>query len=197
MRWPRGGRRERRPLAPRVLPDVSIDVQVDEALLIASAGARLSLKNLFILRTLRDGKSFEESWYATAIREELLHLADETDLDADRMLDERERALKRQGRALFQDDYRLIDAELLDRREKVLRGLAARLRALSDDREHLGALISEAREQALDEVVAAISLGPSATDASEPDAMMLHQERLAALHADLDELLASGRRVKR
>jgi hypothetical protein len=180
-------------MAPRVLPDVSIDVQVEEAVLIACAGARLSLKNLFILRTLRDGKSFDESWYAAAVREELLNLANETDRDADRVLDERERAIKRQGRALFQDDYRLIDADLLDRREKVLRGLAARLRSLSDDTEHLRALIAEAREQALDEVVAAISLGHHAADQSEPDGLMLHQQRLAALHADLEEL-ASGRR---
>jgi hypothetical protein len=173
---------------------VSIDVQVEEAELIASAGARLSLKNLFILRTLRDGKSFEESWYATAVREELLNLANETDRDADRMLDERERALKRQGRAMFQDDYRLIDAELLDRREKVLRGLAARLRSLSADSAYIVALIAEAREQALDEVVAAISHGPHPRDADEPDALIVHQQRLAALHSDLDELLASGHR---
>jgi hypothetical protein len=194
LRWPRGGRRERRPIAPRALPDVSIDVQVEEAVLIATAGARLALKNLFILRTLRDGKSFDEAWYTTAVREELLNLANETDADADRMLDERERALKRQGRALFQDDYRLIDAELLDRREKVLRGLAARLRALSADEVHIRTLIDQAREQALDEVVSAISLGPNPADAAEPDALMLHQERLAALHADLEELIASGRR---
>lgn len=167
---------------------------MEEAELIASAGARLSLKNLFILRTLRDGKSFEESWYATAVQEELLHLANETDRDADRMLDERQRALRRQGRAMFQDDYRLIDAELLDRREKVLRGLAARLRSLSADRSYILALIGEAREQALDEVVAAVAQAPREADSSEPESMMLHQERLAALHADLDELLASGRR---
>jgi hypothetical protein len=181
-------------MAPRVLPDVSIDVQVEEAVLIASAGARLALKNLFILRTLRDGRCFEESWYAAAARDELRGLADETDGDADRMLDERERAIKRHGRALFQDDYRLIDAELLDRREKVLRGLAARLRTLSEDQDYIRATIAEAREQALDEVVAAISLGPRHTDAPEPDALMLHQERLAALHEDLEQLLASAHR---
>jgi hypothetical protein len=174
---------------------VSIDVQVEEAVLIAGAGARLALKNLFILRTLRDGKSFEEAWYVTAVREELLNLANETDCDADRVLDERERAIKRHGRAMFQDDYRLIDADLLDRREKVMRGLAARLRELSADEEYITALIAEAREQALDEVVAAISLGPSRGELlTEPDGLMLHQERLAALHADLEELLASGRR---
>ncbi len=175
-----------------MLPDVSIDVQVDEAVLIACAGARLALKNLFILRTLRDGKGFDEGWYRTAVREELLNLANETDADADRVLSERERAVRRQGRALFQDDYRLIDADLLDRREKVLRGLAARLRALSADDEHIRTLISEAREQALDEVVAAISTLPHPHSADEPDALMLHQERLAALHDDLDELLASS-----
>ncbi|MFC0678765.1 hypothetical protein ACFFGH_13025 [Lysobacter korlensis] len=177
-----------------MLPDVSIDVQVDEAVLIACAGARLALKNLFILRTLRDGKAFDHTWYSTAVREELLNLANETDSDADRVLVERERAIKRQGRALFQDDYRLIDADLLDRREKVLRGLAARLRTLSADENHIAMLISEAREQALDEVVAAVSLGPLPGQAPEPDAMMLHQERLAALYDDLEELLASARR---
>ena len=192
MRWPRGGRRTKRPLAPRVLPDVSIDVQVEEAVLIACAGARLALKNLFILRTLRDGKAFDEGWYMTAVREELLNLANETDADADRVLSERERAVRRQGRALFQDDYRLIDADLLDRREKVLRGLAARLRTLSADEEYVRTLISEAREQALDEVVAAISTGPHPDSADEPDALMLHQERLAALHDDLEELLSSS-----
>jgi hypothetical protein len=176
------------------LPDVTVDVQVEEAELIACAGARLALKNLFILRTLRDGKAFDEDWYVTAVREELLNLANETDADADRVLDERERAIRRQGRAMFQDDYRLIDAELLDRREKVLRGLGARLRALSADEEFIGRLIAEAREQALDEVVAAISLGPHPGQADEPDALMLHQERLAALHDDLEQLLASGRR---
>jgi hypothetical protein len=181
-----------RPLTSRVLPDVSIDVQVEEAVLIACAGARLALKNLFILRTLRDGKAFEHTWYATAVREELLNLANETDVDADRVQDERERAIKRQGRALFQDDYRLIDADLLDRREKVLRGLAARLRELSADDEHIGMIISEAREQALDEVVAAVSVGPHPGEADEPDALMLHQERLAALHDDLEELLATS-----
>ena len=176
------------------MPDVSIDVQVEEAVLIASAGARLALKNLFILRTLRDGKCFDEAWYATAVRDELLNLANETEGDADRMVDERERALKRHGRALFQDDYRMIDAELLDRREKVERGLAARLRSLSEDSDFIGSLIAEAREQALDEVVAAISQSPRTTGPDEPHALMLHQERRAALHDDLEQLLASARR---
>ena len=175
-----------------MLPNVSIDVQVEEALLIACAGARLALKNLFILRTLRDGKAFDKAWYVTAVREELLNLANETDGDADRVLAERERAVRRQGRALFQDDYRLIDADLLDRREKVLRGLAARLRTLSADEQHLHTLIGEAREQALDEVIAAISNGPHPEAVAEPDALMQHQERLAALHDDLEELLASS-----
>ncbi len=169
-------------------------MQVEEAVLIACAGARLALKNLFILRTLRDGKAFDEQWYVTAVREELLNLANETDGDADRVLADREQAIKRQGRAMFQDDYRLIDADLLDRREKVLRGLAARLRELSADEDHIATLISEAREQALDEVVSAVSLGPRSGEADEPDALMLHQERLAALHDDLEQLLASARR---
>ncbi len=192
LRWPRGGRRTKRPPAARVLPDVSIDVQVEEAVLIACAGARLALKNLFILRTLRDGKAFDQKWYADAIREELLNLANETDVDADRVQTERERAIKRQGRALFQDDYRLIDADLLDRREKVLRGLAVRLRSLSGDDGFVTTLISEAREQALGEVVAAISVPPHPGDALDPDGLLLHQERLAALHADLEELISSG-----
>lgn len=192
------GRQTVRPFPARPLDDVSIEVQVEEAVLIACAGARLALKNLFIVRTLRDGKAFDEGWYVTAVREELLNLANETDGDADRVLDERERALKRQGRAMFQDDYRLIDADLLDRREKVLRGLAARLRALSADDGHIGSLIAEAREQALDEVVAAIAAGPRrGQELTEPDGLMLHQERLAALHGDLEDLLASSRRRTR
>jgi hypothetical protein len=187
-------RRNRQPFTPRALPDVSIDVQVEEAVLIACAGARLSLKNLFILRTLRDSKAFDEAWYTAAVREELLNLANETERDASRVEHERERAIKRQGRAMYQDDYRLIDAELLDRRESVLRGLAARLRELSADDGYIRSLIAEAREQALDDVVAAISTRTQPSLDDEPDALLLHQERLAALHDDLEQLLASTRR---
>jgi hypothetical protein len=171
---------------------------VDEAVLIATAGARLALKNLLILRALRDGKAFDEDWYSGALRQELLNLANETEADADRVVNERRRALRKEGRALFQDDYRHIDGEMLERREGVMRGLAERLRTLGGDDGFLGALLDQAREQALDEVAAAIHV-PSAmrtSGASEAESLD-RQLGLADLREDLLDLerAASRRRA--
>jgi hypothetical protein len=168
---------------------------VEEAELIATSGARLSLKNVLILRALRDGKTFDEGWYSTALRQELLNLATEARADADRVVEERRRAIRREGRAQFQDDYRLIDGELLERREAVMRGLAERLLVLSDDEGYLARVIDEAREQALDEVAGAIRVPPAARSSAVSPAEDLERNlSLADLRDDLVELQRTSSR---
>lgn len=157
---------------------------VDDALLLATGAVRSNVKNLLIVRALRDGKDFDEAWWVDAVAREFEAIAVEKDDDALRVEEDRRLAKQRKGRALHPADFRAADAPKMKKRVRILHLIATRLRALGADRDILLALIAEARANALDEIASArhdpgrqVEVDPVARDA----AMALLADDLQAL----------------
>ena len=181
-------------VAPETPPEASLDELVDEGVMIAAAGVRLAVKNLMILKSLRDGLDYDHERYVSAVREELANLADEKDGDADRVALVREQATTREGRPEHHSDYRNIDTATLERREQVSRLLAGRLREVGADDAWAQSIVRDARAAALDEIAASVSATVLGT--SIPDDEEYRRERparLRALSEDLFELQTTPR----
>ena len=70
---------------------------VDDAVLLATGAVRSAVKNLLIVRALRDGKDFDEAWWLDAVAREFEAIAVEKDDDAKRVEEDRQLA-KRVGK---------------------------------------------------------------------------------------------------
>lgn len=147
----------RKPARRRRVPFAEL---LADALLVARAGLRQSVKNVVIVRALRDGADFDPDWYADAVRAELEAMAVETETDAARLQREHDYAKGRYYEAVTARDYVHRDVPALRKRRKVMLALAAELRARADDDEFVTALIDEARANALDEIAATASHVP-------------------------------------
>lgn len=156
---------------------------VTDALLLATAAVRSAVKNLLIVRALRDNADYEQSWWLDAVAKEFEVIAAENDADIARLEAERLRARKKQGRAQHPADFRSRDAPVLKKRIRVLRKIAARLREIATDEDAVLALVAEARAAALDEITSARH-DPSPRAASDPG------ERAAGLAGLADDLAA-------
>ena len=159
---------------------------VDDAVLLATGAVRSAVKNLLIVRALRDGKDFDEAWWLDAVAREFEAIAVEKDDDAKRVEADRQLAKHRKGRPLHPSDFRTKDVPKMKRRVRILHRIAARLRELGADQQTLLALIAEARANALDEITSArhdpgrvADVDPVARDA----ALALLADDLAALLA--------------
>ena len=156
---------------------------VTDALLLATAAVRSAVKNLLIVRALRDHADYDESWWLEAVAKEFEVIAAENDADIARLEAERTRAKRRQGRALHPADFRSRDAPVLKKRIRVLRKIATKLREIATDEDAVLALVAEARAAALDEITSARH-DPSPRAASDP------AERAAGLAGLADDLTA-------
>src|SRR5690606_37101178 len=116
---------------------------VADAMLVARAGVRQRVKNVVIMRTLRDGADFDLAWYTEAVRTELETLARENELAAEQLGRDARFAQGRHQRALTARDYVDRDVPKLRRRRRVHLALAARLRAFADDELAIQALIDD------------------------------------------------------
>ena len=141
-------------ITPETAPEADLDDIVDDGLLIAVAGVRLAVRNLMIVRALRDNTDYDEGWYLDATRAELLLLAAEKRADAARVAEYLAEATDRSGRPDHVIDYRWEDVATLERREAALRGLVERLEAMGDA--EAGVIVDAARTAALDDIANAI-----------------------------------------
>ncbi len=176
-------------VAPKRLPPVPLEDLIDEGLLIARAGVRLAVKNLMILKSMRDRADWDVSRFVEAVRQELSNLAEEKDGDAARIAALAEAAQKLSGDATHQSDYRSGDVEVLRLREDVSRGLAARLRELSADDAYVSEFVELAHTSAWEEIAASFeaklvraALPPDENYEKDRD------ERLLGLLGDLADL---------
>lgn len=156
---------------------------VDDAVLLATAAVRISVKNLLIVRALRDRADFDEEWWRSAVARELQLLAAENETDAVRLQGVREAAKGRGGRAAHPADFRARDRPVLKRRIRVLRAIAVRLRELAGDPDAVLALVGQARQAALDEIT-------QARHDPTPRASADSEERTAGLALLADDLAA-------
>ena len=160
---------------------------VEDAVLLATAAVRIAVKNLLIVRALRDGADYEESWWLATVAREFEVIADEKEADAARVAADRAVAKQRKGKARHPADYRTRDVPKLKKRMRILLAIAARLRALATDDDAVRRLMAEARQGALDEIASARNDPGRAAD-TDPAA---RDASLALLAEDLAELAAS------
>lgn len=133
---------------------------VADATLVSLAAVRQAVKNVMLVRALRDDVDFDEEWYADAARRELEELAGEAAAEAARLREVREATRRRRGLARAADDYRAADSRHLKRRARVLEELVEELGRLTQDDTTVSTLIAEARLRALDEITATTASVP-------------------------------------
>lgn len=155
-----------------------------EALLVARAGVRQNVKNVLIVRALRDGADFDADWYADAVRAELESIAVENETDAARLKREIQYARGRHYEAATARDYVDRDVPALRKRRKVMLALAGELRTLASDDDFVAAIIAEARDNALDEISATASYVPG-RGTVEPVRGISRSRALQRLHEEL------------
>jgi uncharacterized membrane protein YqiK len=133
---------------------------VADATLVSLAAVRQAVKNVMLVRALRDDVDFDEEWYTDAARRELEELAGEAAAEAARLREVREATRRRRGAARAADDYRAADSRHLKRRARVLEDLVEELQRLAQDDTTVSTLIADARLRALDEITATTASVP-------------------------------------
>ncbi|PZQ90365.1 MAG: hypothetical protein DI534_03865 [Leifsonia xyli] len=159
---------------------------VADAALVALAAVRQSVKNLMLVRALRDAADFDEEWYADAVRREFELIAAQSDAEAARLTTARAKATGRRGRAVTADDYHAVDTRRLRRRINVLGDLAAELRRQAGDDAAVTSVIAEARIRALDEITHAAASVPGRGH-TKPVKGVARSRALQALREELDD----------
>lgn len=192
MRWFQRRRRFSlgRYVGPEHIRQATVDEMVDDGVLIAGAAVRLAVKNLVILKSLRDRVDYSVERTVAAVREELENLAEEKDADAVRLVEESELASSRQGKPRHYADYRPADMSSLARRSEVSRRLAARLRELSADEGFVSDLVEGAHAEAWAEIAASITARAALASEAPPDEAYDRERggRLLLLLGDLADL---------
>ena len=177
--------------SPSLSHEATVRELVDDGMLLSLAGVRMAVKNLIIVRALRDGAAFDEEWYLSAVQHELVIMAAEKNSDADRVDAAYRAAASLRGVARHQSDYRRADRKMLERRMVVLRALAVDLAEASEDVERATELVRLARDSALDDIAGAMQptqdsdLVPALTGEEDPADRL---DRLALLRKDLRSL---------
>lgn len=166
-------------------------------MLVARSALRMSLKNRVVLWVLRDGHPWDEVALHRIAREEIAALAHELTQSADRLAAQRDVASTRTARSRHQSDYSRRDLQQLRLREETHRAVAAQLISLGDDDAAVTALLADARNANLLELVSSRPLPYQPTDLDEPDPVG-EQERIDALREELQAMLdrAEGRTPK-
>lgn len=171
---------------------------VAEGLSIATAAARLAVRNRILVETIARGGQFEESVFAEFARETLRALATEQDQAADRVTQQRKRAWGRFSDSSGTHDYRDRDTRNLRRRARQSRGVAKELRDLADDPERVGILVAAAREAAWGDVEANLSKRldvEGMTADADPDYATMRRARMDALRmVDLARLASQAKK---
>lgn len=156
---------------------------VADGVLVALAAARNAVKNVLIVRALRDGVDFEEEVYLEEVGRALDDLAREHDDAAARIRETIARTGRLGGRARHPGDYRAEDRRLLVRRRAVTRAVAERLRELALDPATRRDILARARDAALLEI-------QSAAAAYTAPPRLKESEKQRALRGVRDDLRA-------
>lgn len=157
---------------------------IAEGVAIATAAARLAVKNRIIVDTIARGGAFDVERYAEVARFALDDLAAESEAAAEHAERLRRRARGRHSDPKGTHDYRDRDVRNLRRRRKHAAGVAMSLRAMVADAAALEALVAEARLAAWDEVRGNLDrrLRVEGMRADQdPDYAELREERMQAL----------------
>ncbi|WP_231880351.1 asparagine synthase [Microbacterium sp. H83] len=172
---------------------------VAEGVAIATAAARLAVKNHILIGTIAEGGIFDTGKYVADAREALRAMAEESE-EVERNLTElRKRARGRHSDPSGTHDYRDRDVRNLRRRAKQSHGVATKLRELMEDDAALRAMVEEAREAAwadvrhnLDRRLRVEGMRPD----QDPDYDRMREARMQALRLVDLQALSSLQRAK-
>ncbi|MFD5224478.1 asparagine synthase [Microbacterium sp. NPDC058342] len=173
---------------------------IAEGVAIATAAARLTVKNHILVGTIARGGVFDAARYAEDAKAALLAMAQESD-DAAELLD----ALRKRARGRHSDphgthDYRDRDVRNLRRRAKQSIGVAERLRKMTENPEALHSLVEDARIAAwgdvrgnLDRRLQVEGMRPD----QDPDYERMREARMQALKLVDLQALSSAQRARK
>jgi hypothetical protein len=148
-------------------PAPTLEQSVDEGMLLAEYATRMALKNHIVVDTIQYGNDFEPARHTGEAARILRELAAEQGEAAGRIDEELDAATGLRGDATHPHDYRDVDIDNLTLRRSSAATLAERLRAKADSEEQLFALVERGRQDAWDDVGAAIEAGLDALSGVE------------------------------
>lgn len=173
---------------------------IAEGVAIATAAAKLTVRNQILVGTIAGGGTFEIDRYVDVARQALLAMAKESDDAAENLVKLRKRAKGRHSDPHGTHDYRDRDVRNLRRRAKQSTGVADQLRRMTDDPEALRALVEEARSAAwadvrgnLDRRLRVEGMRPD----QDPDYDRMRDARMQALKLVDLQALSSEQRARR
>lgn len=172
---------------------------IAEGVAIATAAARLVVKNHILIGTIAENGAFETDRYIADTREALRAMAEESEEAAANVTALRKRARGRHSDPSGTHDYRDRDVRNLRRRAKQSAGVAASLREVMENPEKLGVIVEEAREAAwadvrhnLDRRLRVEGMRPD----HDPDYDRMREARMQALRLVDLQALSSQQRAK-
>ncbi|WP_314645609.1 asparagine synthase [uncultured Microbacterium sp.] len=172
---------------------------IAEGVAIATAAARLAVKNHILVGTIAEGGVFDTAKYLDDAREALRAMAEESEAAAETVTALRKRARGRHSDPHGTHDYRDRDVRNLRRRAKQSSGVASRLREMMEDPEQLRVIVEEARAAAwsdvrhnLDRRLRVEGMRPE----QDPDYERMRDARMQALRLVDLQALSSAQRAK-
>lgn len=173
---------------------------IGEGVAIATAAARLTVKNQILVGTIARGGVFEIEHYMNVARTALLAMAKESDDAAELLTRLRKRAKGRHSDPHGTHDYRDRDVRNLRRRAKQSAGVADQLRKMTDEPGVLSGLVEQARAAAwgdvrgnLDRRLRVEAMRPD----QDPDYERMRDARMQALKLVDLQALSSEQRARR
>ncbi|WP_285635286.1 asparagine synthase [Microbacterium arabinogalactanolyticum] len=173
---------------------------IGEGVAIATAAAKLAVKNQILVGTIARGGVFEIDHYMDVARTALLAMAKESDEEAERLVALRKRAKGRHSDPHGTHDYRDRDVRNLRRRARQSTGVADRLRKMTEEPDALRALVEDARVAAwgdvrgnLDRRLRVEAMRPD----QDPDYERMRDARMQALKLVDLQALSSEQRARR
>lgn len=173
---------------------------IAEGVAIATAAARLMVKNHILVGTIAKGGVFDANQYLDDAREALLAMATESEQASEMVTTLRRRARGRHSDPSGTHDYRDRDVRNLRRRAKQSAGVADKLKAMAEDPQKLGELVEGAREAAwsdvrgnLDRRLRVEGMRPD----QDPDYEVMREARMQALRLVDLQALSSTQRAKK
>ena len=174
---------------------------ISEGVSIASAAARLSVRNRILVDTIAGGGTFDPDVFSAFARETLIALAEEQERAAAHVKALRRRAWGKLSTSSGTHDYRDRDSRNLRKRERQYAGVATQLRAWAHDEERVSALVEGARDEAWGDVEANLQRRlavEGATYDADPDYERMRKARMDALRmVDLARLASQAARRRK
>jgi hypothetical protein len=178
---------------PIPTPAPKIEEQIEDGVLVALAAVRLKVTNRLIVRSLREGKDYDEQRIRLRVTKEILNIAVEKEKDAKRVRAILETVADKPGAADDASDFRSRDAKTLKRRARVSSGLAARLAELATDPELVGEVAERAHSAFLDEFAVSVAQGARSFDGPADRKPLTEMDRMAELQGLADDIEKLGR----